>query len=119
MADRGKLSGERWNQIHDAIVEGYLDLRKRYIDELMSSGYPPGTVPLSPFERYQKLLAMRAADDPNYTMNPKAEAQLAQLALRFGTPPPMQTPFGQSLPAAPAAMEHAQYVANTAPGPGV
>lgn len=100
----GKLSGERWNGIIDGIVERYIAMRDGYVDALMESGYPPGTQPLTPFEQYQKLLSMRAVDDPNYTDNPRAQAALARLALRFGEPPPLQVAVGQQMPDRPATL---------------
>lgn len=101
MSTEGPLSGKRFNRLVKAMVEGFNEKRDLLINEMMDSGYPPFTVPLSPLEQYQKLVAMRGAGDPNYTNSPEAQAALAKLSLRFGPPPPLPGIFPTTVPDIP------------------
>ena len=94
-----RLSGERWNRLRDRIIERYDELVEMLVERYMVDGFPPFTVPLTPVEQYQKLLAMRGANDPAYTENPQAQAALAKLELRFGQAPALGGPLGTQLPA--------------------
>lgn len=103
-APRGRLSGQRWNAIVDSIVANTMRNTQNVVRELMVDGYPPGTLPLSPFEEYLKLQSMAAVGDPNYMNNPKAQARLARLSMQFGAPQPFQSAFNPPVANNPAMM---------------
>lgn len=94
MTTEGRFAATRWNRLKATMVKDVAlriyDLQKR---ELLSSGYPPGSRPLSETEQYQQLAMWRMTFDPRFT--PQAAARLSQLEQRFGpapAPPPPQ-PF--------------------------
>lgn len=100
---RSGLGATRINGLEDAITEVAIRVERGMEQALMVDGYPPFTEPNTPYEQYQKLLAMRAVNDPDFVNNRKAQDELAFLSLRFGQPPPLQTPTG-TVPGAPGAM---------------
>ena len=65
----------------------------------MVDGRPPGMVPNSEVAQWQALSAMRSTGDPRFN-TPEAQAAYAQLALKFGAPPPWQpqVPYGAITP---------------------
>lgn len=116
----GRLSGERANRIRDRIVERHNRNVERLVSEYMASGYPPFTDPLSPYEQYQKLIAMRGAGDPAFWNDPRAQAELARLEQRFGPVDPLMTgPLGEPVPARPASVLGATVTAQRLGPPGL
>ena len=61
----------------------YDEMVRALVESYMANGYPPFTEPLTPYEQYQKLLAMRGAGDPQFWNNPQAQATLAHFEARF------------------------------------
>lgn len=97
--DSGRMGGERVNRIYTRIMERYDELVQMYIEQLTVDGYAPFTRPATPFEQYQKLVALQASGDPAYWQDPRAQAALANLAQRFGQPAPLPNgPFGVTVP---------------------
>lgn len=94
----GRLSAERHNRIVEQAVDRSLARQKMIAGEMMASGYPPGTMPRSPYQQYMELVAAQQAGDPRYWGDPNAQAQLALLSQRFGQPSPFTQPFGVSTP---------------------
>lgn len=115
-ATHGRLSGQRWNGIVDTIVANTMRNVKNVVSELMVDGYPPGTLPLSPFEEYLKLQSMSQVGDPAYFNSPQAQARLARLALQFGPPQSFQRAFEPAVVNNPALMaRYAQREGAAAP----
>ena len=88
----GRLSGERFQRLSARIVDRYEETVKLLIAEYRANGVPPPTDPLTPYAQYQKLLGMRGAGDPAFWGDPRAQADLAKLELRFGNAPPVAGP---------------------------
>ena len=101
----GRLSGKRFNRLVETMVKRFDEKVAMLVEHELASGYPPFTVPLTPLEQYQKLVAMQQAGDPAYTEDPRAQAALAKLAVRFGPPPPISgaSPFPMEVAAKPSA----------------
>lgn len=85
--NRAPLGAKRWNEIDEAIAEWFDRTVDLIVDRIMADGYPPFTYPLSPYEQYQKLIAMRDSGDPAFWQNPEAAKDLERLSARFGYPP--------------------------------
>ena len=97
----GRLSGARHNNITDTSVANSLDRRKMLRKELLASGYPPGTIPASPQQEYDQLVAMRLSNDPAYWNSVNAQKRLAELALQFGPVPPLPQFAGPPIAGSP------------------
>ncbi len=85
-AGGGRLGGERANRIRDRIVARYDEMVRLLVESYMANGFPPFTTPETPYEQYQKLLAMRGAGDPQFWDSPQAQATLNHLEARFASP---------------------------------
>lgn len=82
----GGLSGSYWNGIYEDVMRWAASTREKIHEEIMADGYPPLSYPLSPVQQYQRLLAMRAANDPRYWGDPEAQMALSRFAERYGEP---------------------------------
>lgn len=93
---RGRLSGSRINYLADMFVEDWEQYVELYVKEMMRDKYPPIHVPLdSPRAVYDRLVAARAAGDPDFYSSPEAQALLQKLSQQFGPPPSViQSPYG-------------------------
>ena len=101
----GRLSGKRFNRLVEMMIKRFDEKVEMLVEHELASGYPPFTVPLTPLEQYRKLVAMQQAGDPAYTEDPRAQAALAKLSVRFGQPAPITgaSPFPTQVPAKPTA----------------
>lgn len=88
----GRLGAKRWENVRDRIVDNSMDRLQLLVAEYMANGWPPFTDHLSPYQQFQKLLAMRGAGDPNFWGNVQAQAMLAKLEQEFGQAPPISGP---------------------------
>lgn len=101
--DSAKLSGKRWNRLHDEVVKRYNARKEMLMTALLADGFPPFGVPVPPRQQYDTLVGWQQSQDPRYWNDPAAQAALAKLSTRFGPPPPIvQLPFGGDLPNNPA-----------------
>src|SRR5438105_2599487 len=80
-----RLGGERANRI----LARYQLMVELLVANYMANGFPPFTQPLTPFEQYQRLLAMRGAGNPRFWQDPEAQAAFARLEQQFGAAPPL------------------------------
>ena len=87
----GPLSASFFNPLIDDFRKWVIETRESLLKEFYASGYPPGTVPLTPEETYQQLIRFRAAGSPLFWHNQEAQDELRQLEQRFG-PAPELTP---------------------------
>lgn len=85
-AQRGRLSGERYNYIVAQILERYRHRVELLTKEMMASGYPPFSEPLTARQQYDKLVAMKNAGDPQFLNSPAAQQALEKLSMQFGAP---------------------------------
>lgn len=107
----GRLSAARHNRIVAQGVQRSLARQNMLFNEMMASGYPPGTIPVSDYQQYLTLQAASLAQDPRYLASTAAQERLAQLSLRFGQPGAFQMPWGQHIPNSPGAMAQAGHFA--------
>lgn len=88
MSTGSPADGAFWNEVVDECIARY-DAQVRFlVDNLMESGYPPFTEPMSDREQYDLLTAWRMAGDPRFANDPKAQAEWQRLGQRFATPSP-------------------------------
>lgn len=92
MSSTGRLGGERFIRLRDRGLARFWEMVKLGVSEQMVDGFAPGSEPLTDYEKYQKLLALRGSGSPAFWANPQAEAQLAQFEQRFGPVQPLAGP---------------------------
>lgn len=89
---RSKLSGKRFTELQANIVNNAIQSYNMLVEDLMAGGYPYGVTPLKERDLYERLIALRNANDPAYWDDPTAQAMLERLAVRFGPPPAPAAP---------------------------
>lgn len=95
-ASTARLGGERANRIVERIIDRYDAMVALLVDEYGANGFPPFTVPLTPYEQFQKLTAMRGAGDPQFWQNPAAQQALAKLEAQFAPAAAVSAPYAVS-----------------------
>ena len=93
------LGGKFWNQVFKEGKQDYQDLYASVKADLLVDGFPAFHVPLSPAERFQRLVALQRSGDPSFENDPKAQAELVRLGRQFA-PQPAALPGG-TYPAEP------------------
>lgn len=97
----GRLSGKRWNRILDHGLTRFQEMRDHLTDQMLADGHPPFSVPLTPAEQFQRLLAWQSSNDPRYWQDPAAQQTFARLAMRFGADVPALPTMPAGQPAYP------------------
>lgn len=95
--NRSDVSADIYNEIVDEASTWYAEVVDFLTDNLMASGYPPFTTPLSPREQFDLLNAWRMAGDPRFWSDPTAQQAFARLSLQFASPAPYGAAPGMQL----------------------
>lgn len=101
---RAKLAGKRFNEIQADIVQSAIRSYNMLVEDLTAGGYPYGVTPLKERDLYERLIALRNANAPEYWEDPTAQAMLARLAERFGPPPAPAAPPTAPFPGMPGTL---------------
>lgn len=78
------ISGESYQRKVDAYKEAFQKAKEHYKEQLLASGYPPGTVPRSEKEQFDYLFGAMQAREPWILQDPEAMAELERLKRKMG-----------------------------------
>lgn len=76
-------TGQPFNAEVDRYKARFREMKEEFKEAAMSSGYPPGQVPVEPREQYMRLLRAELAGESWFGADPEAQKALATLKRRY------------------------------------